>query len=193
MALFGRVITKEIVSNKENLAEEIYIFLNTFVNSKIRYESREEKEDCIQDTAMHILQRFEELNIESLEEDFNYEKFLYNRANSYVSYWLRKLVKERKNLKDYMKDLYHLQEGYEEKESNRIDIKELQTIILEYNLGNKENLNLLSISVNKLIEVGFYGTIREVENLGNINKSLESLAFAVIDEYLYKVYGKEEE
>lgn len=192
MALFGRHITKEVVTDLDKLTEEVYIFLNVFVPNKIRYESKEEKEDCIQDTALHILKRFEELEVEELEEDFNYEKFLYNRANSYVSYWLRRLVKERQNMKEYMEYLYYFYKGFEEEKANQIDHKVLQEVILEYNLGGRENQTLFAICINKLIGMGFAGTEKEVKSLGKINKSLDSLSYAVVDEYLFKVYGGEE-
>lgn len=182
MALFGVHITNEVIENEDKLAEAIYKFLKIFVPKRIRYESTLEQEDCIQDTTMHLLKRFRELDRNELPDDFNYEKFFYNRANSYISYWLRRLVNDRKNIKEYMEYMYYFTDTHEIKHDNTIDIPLLKSVIAEYNLPKEDALNLLHLVIHKLVVLGYISNTQV--QIANHNQTLDSLSFAVVDEYL---------
>ena len=99
--LFKASINKDVANNPEKLAEQLYIFLSEFVKNKLRYESQDNVQDCIQDTIMYMINRYRKLTDEQ-KEHLNLERFFYNRANSYTKHWITTKVNSRQKEKDYV-------------------------------------------------------------------------------------------
>ena len=107
--LFKASITPKVLQSEDALVEQLYIFLNAYVPSRLKFESRDEIEDCLQETIMYMLKRYHSLNKADIAK-INIEAFFYNRANSFVSSYLRKLKNYRKAKDKYISmEVYKLE------------------------------------------------------------------------------------
>lgn len=199
--LFKAQITKDIVRNEDKLVEQLYIFLDEFVRVKLRYESGEVQEDCIQDTIMKLLERARSLTDEEIEF-LNLEQFFYNRANSYISaIFLAQLNKYRTTvisvdsfnkrvIENYSENtsesiLSLMDERFFSKETDpqHIDQALLTRIIKTYHLGVDEAEVIDNMAKMRLADLGLY-------NYPNYdlkyNKGLDTIVLSVVDEYLLK-------
>lgn len=185
--LFNASITSETLKSEEKLCEQLYIFLEEYVPVRLRYESRDEQEDCIQETMLYLLKRYNMLKPADIE-GINIEKFFYNRAHSYIgATYQRKLKAYRNANKRLIEDLKLSKLTDEQDEAIYINIKLIKDIIREYRLPDIESKALLLLATDKLVSLGYHNNISET--LGDIpsDKSLEilkSLSFAVVDTYL---------
>lgn len=195
--LFHAHITPEILKSKDALVEQLYIFLNEYVPNRLIYESEDEREDCTQDALMYLLKRFESLDIEILHK-INVEKFFYNRANSFISGYLRKLSRKRSNEKEYIeKQMKILLMDRQIKENQKEFLNEslLKSIIKSFHL-DKEKLDELTILVLQKFEMLNYDVYidNRVSNLEeHTYKALNALSYAIVDEYMLKDIQEEGE
>lgn len=190
--LYNIEITKETAKDIERLTNKLYIFLGRYVPARLKYENEEDHNDCIQDTIMFILGRYNQIAHEIDVNNFNYEKYFYNRARSYISYWIRRHSKERKAKRAYIENAIYLQQHSNEVNFKPVDHQVLEKIVKEYNFDTKDNILLLSISQGYLEGIGYdsedkYQTDKEVNP--HKQELMEKLAYAVIDEYLVEVMG----
>lgn len=190
--LFNVLINEEVVNNKDKLVEKLYIFLHQYVPTRLKYESRENIEDCIQDTIMHMLKRYDKLEEELIKEEpnfkktFNFSKYFYNRARSYISYWIRRVNKRRQAEREYLEAAIYFKTTYEDFDFKPlIDYRLLAEIATGYNLGPIHTDLLLGISEDMLSEIGF-----EISHKYALDKLTQQTAFlalianTVIDEYI---------
>jgi len=188
--LFKANITPETLQSENALTEQLYIFLNEYVPRRLRYESQEEREDCIQDTVMYLLKRFNGLADGVLQDiSIDIEKFFYNRANSYVSIYIRKLQSERNSRKKYIEHEIYQQKIEQEyaKELEFVDETILNAIIAEYKLEKDNEVLLKEITNIKLKILGYAVPEHKPRHVEKpIFDLLTTLSFAVIDEYLIK-------
>lgn len=189
--LYNVVIDKEIANDRDALVANLYTFLRSYVPKRLIYETLDNKEDCIQDTIIFILNRYDELvtELEKEAEDyrdrFNYEKYFYNRARSYISYWIRRINKERKQARDYIDNAIYLKQYQSEFNYSPIDYTILDKILNEYNLAPETKQNLGRISEAMLVDIGYTSTDKYENNNHEVNETtLEKIAYAVVDEYL---------
>jgi len=183
------------------LVEQLYIFLKDFVKRRLKYEHETEREDCIQDTILFMLKRFNALSIEDLKH-INIEKFFYNRANSFISSYINKLKIRRKikltlNKKvpsnfpgsrlydteylDFIED-----ESQNPEKKLYINYPLLYKIIKKFRLGEEQEHLLKRIAVTMLGNLGYENYNIKVYDLNkdDPDRVLYTLSFAVIDEYL---------
>lgn len=93
--LFHADIPNNLIYDEDKLVEQLYIFLRNYVRKTLVYETSSTRDDCIQDAIMYLLERISKLD-KPLEDDFNLEKWLYNRARSFVTgNWLKQLNRYR--------------------------------------------------------------------------------------------------
>jgi hypothetical protein len=188
--LFKANITPETLQSENALTEQLYIFLNEYVPRRLRYESQEEREDCIQDTVMYLLKRFNGLADGVLQDiSIDIEKFFYNRTNSYVSIYIRKLQSERNSRKKYIEHEIYQQKIEQEyaKELEFVDETILNAIIAEYKLEKDNEVLLKEITNIKLKILGYAVPEHKPRHVEKpIFDLLTTLSFAVIDEYLIK-------
>ena len=186
--LFQAEITPEVIDSKDKLVEQLYIFLNDYVPTRLKYESTEEREDCIQDTIMYLLKRFDSLNKEVLKS-INIEKFFYNRAQTFVTGYLNKLRSSRNAKKRYIEnEIYERKiEREDPREIELIDDILLDKIIKGYNLDESKSAHLKHLANFRFKLLGY--NVSEPANI-YIERStfelLTALSFAVIDEYMIK-------
>lgn len=189
--LYNVVIDKEIANDRDALVANLYTFLRSYVPKRLIYEPLDNKEDCIQDTIIFILNRYDGLvaELENEAEDyrdrFNYEKYFYNRARSYISYWIRRINKERKQAREYIDNAIYLKQYQSEFNYSPIDYTILDKILDEYNLATGIKQNLGRISEAMLVDIGYTGTDKYENDNHEVNETaLEKIAYAVVDEYL---------
>jgi hypothetical protein len=172
---------------KENLlAEKLYVFLNDYVPKRLMYESDDEREDCVQETMMYLLKRFRKINRYHLET-INMEKFFYNRANSFIAGYIRKLKIEknaRKKYIDHQKYLNSIKKDMREYEEY-INESLLNRIIEMYELNKQNKLELKKIVLQMLKFLG-YDVYLEHEVNTEDNQTFKTLSYAIIDEYMTK-------
>jgi len=186
--LFQAEITREVLNSKDRLVEQLYVFLNAYVPTRLRYESQEEREDCVQDTIMYLLKRFDNLDDEVLEK-INIEKFFYNRAHSFISGYINKIKAERNAKKKYIDNEIYMRklERTIEKPIEFIDDNILDTIIEGYKLDKEKSVLLKEFSNFRFKRLGY--DVPEPPNR-DIDEAtfdlLVTLSFAVIDEYMIK-------
>jgi hypothetical protein len=185
--LFKANITNEIAKSEDSLCEQLYLFLNDYIPTRLPYENHDEQADCIQDTVLYLFKRFNKL----LDEDratLNLEKFFYNRARSYVSGYIKKMWHARKDKKDYIRMRHYLGDDTNRKTvSYYIDYNLLDTIITAYKLSADKSKMLKNLSIKKLVtEFNFaeYGYYSEAD-ISN-NETLVKLSMAIVDEYILK-------
>ena len=195
--LFHAHITPDILKSNDALVEQLYIFLNEYVPKRLIYESEDEREDCTQDTLMYLLKRFKNLDIEILDK-INVEKFFYNRANSFVSGYLRKLSRKRLNEKEYIErqmKMLAIDRKLKEDKKEFLNERLLKSIIESFHL-EKEKLYELNILVLKKFEMLDYDVYidNHVSNLeDHTYKALNALSYAIVDEYMLKDIQEEGE
>jgi hypothetical protein len=195
--LFHAHITPDILKSNDALVEQLYIFLNEYVPKRLIYESEDEREDCTQDTLMYLLKRFKNLDIEILDK-INVEKFFYNRANSFVSGYLRKLSRKRLNEKEYIErqmKILAIDRKLKEDKKEFLNERLLKSIIESFHL-EKEKLQELNILVLKKFEMLDYDVYidNHVSNLeDHTYKALNALSYAIVDEYMLKDIQEEGE
>jgi len=184
--LFKAEITNETAKDRDKLVEQLYIFLNEFAYARLRYESKDDIEDCIQDTIMYMIKRFDDMPKTSTNY-INLEKYFYNRANSYVSYWLGGKIRNRKNISKYISNKTYIDKMDSEGVSGEdyIDYSILENIITEYNLDTEKSKFLLFFSSKHLEELGFISD-EYIVNSEIIYPVITNLVYAVVDEYLVK-------
>lgn len=187
--LFRANITTEVLQSEETLAEQLYIFLNDYVKARLKFESTTEREDCLQETIMYLLKRYREINSLHLE-DINIEKFFYNRANSFISSYLRRLKNDREATLKYVQlEIRRIQEMGESsvEDLELVDEKILNEITVAYSLEDIYTKALGQLARKKLKYLGYSVTEEKVLDLDkSILEKLEALAFAVVDAYLIK-------
>ncbi len=184
MALFKAVITNELARDGDKLVEQLYIFLNEFVRTRLIYEPQENIEDCIQDTIMFILKRYRDLSEED-KDTLNLEKYFYNRANSYVSRtWLRKKRIYNRNIKDLLETAqytYSTTDNFQDIELEResIDLDLLNEILDNLNLSDDITSYLRKRVICVLIEDFNYDheVIPEVTPIKSYDKFIEQIIF----------------
>lgn len=184
MALFKAVITNELARDEDKLVEQLYIFLNEFVRTRLIYEPQENIEDCIQDTIMFILKRYRDLSEED-KDTLNLEKYFYNRANSYVSRtWLRKKRIYNRNIKDLLETAqytYSTTDNFQDIELEResIDLDLLNEILDNLNLSEDITTYLRKRVIYVLIKDFNYDheVIPEVTPIKSYDKFIEQIIF----------------
>lgn len=214
--LLNADIPNSLARDEDLLVEQLYIFLETLINKRLYYEDQSTKEDCIQDTIMNLLTKVRNLTDEELSK-INFEKWIYNRANSYVSsIWLRSLNRNRKKLmlvssmpasnktgvpdnedtEEYMLSLLNIINNPQDTLKNNVDInlKRLTKIIRQYNLDSTLEevvLEKTKVLISRLSDKGLSLNIdKDIED-GDI---IVPVIVAVIDEYIleYKKILEEE-
>lgn len=184
MALFKAVITNELARDEDKLVEQLYIFLNEFVRTRLIYEPQENIEDCIQDTIMFILKRYRDLSEED-KDTINLEKYFYNRANSYVSRtWLRKKRIYDRNIKNLLETAqytYSTTDNFQDIELEResIDLDLLNEILDNLNLSEDITTYLRKRVIYVLIKDFNYDheVIPEVTPIKSYDKFIEQIIF----------------
>ena len=184
MALFKAVITNELARDEDKLVEQLYIFLNEFVRTRLIYEPQENIEDCIQDTIMFILKRYRDLSEED-KDTLNLEKYFYNRANSYVSRtWLRKKRIYDRNIRDFIETAQYIYSNTDnfqdiELERDSIDLDLLNEILDNLNLSDDITTYLRKRVICVLIKDFNYDheVIPEVTPIKSYDKFIEQIIF----------------
>jgi hypothetical protein len=186
--LFKANITAELIESKEKLAEQLYIFLNDFVPMRLRYESADEIEDCIQETMMYLFLKINNIP-NNILNSINIEKFVFNRSNTFVSFYFRNLKKYRKYKKIIVKNEIDrlLTNSVTLENIELINLNLLHKIISKFNLNVESSYILEQLTFDKFYKLGYAmletdKSIFEKENL----QVLDALSFAVVDEYMEK-------
>jgi hypothetical protein len=189
--LFKASITNETTKSEDALVDQLYIFLREFVPTHLKYESKDEIEDCIQETMLYLLKRFNKLKREveskgSSLSKVNLEKFFFNRANSYVSsVYLRKLTRYRKAKGAYIERERYIKQLDGERQLEQVDYIILNRIIKDYNLGKEKSEYLKLIVEDKLKALDFDIELEPMERIeDSMYEVLDTLSYTVIDEYL---------
>lgn len=186
--LFKASITPKVLQSEDALVEQLYIFLNAYVPSRLKFESRDEIEDCLQETIMYMLKRYHSLNKADIAK-INIEAFFYNRANSFVSSYLRKLKNYRKAKDKYISmEVYKLEiENMQDSFIELIDIAVLHKIVLSYSLKGNMAEDLYMISLARLKDLGYNAPEVDLDGIASDKREiLDALSFAVVDEYMIK-------
>jgi len=186
--LFKASITPKVLQSEDALVEQLYIFLNAYVPSRLKFESRDEIEDCLQETIMYMLKRYHSLNKVDIAK-INIEAFFYNRANSFVSSYLRKLKNYRKAKDKYISmEVYKLEiENMQDSFIELIDIAVLHKIVLSYSLKGNMAEDLYMISLARLGDLGYNAPEVDLDGIASDKREiLDALSFAVVDEYMIK-------
>lgn len=186
--LFKASITPKVLQSEDALVEQLYIFLNAYVPSRLKFESRDEIEDCLQETIMYMLKRYHSLNKTDIAK-INIEAFFYNRANSFVSSYLRKLKNYRKAKDKYISmEVYKLEiENMQDSFIELIDIAVLHKIVLSYSLKGNMAEDLYTISLARLGDLGYNAPEVDLDGIASDKREiLDALSFAVVDEYMIK-------
>lgn len=186
--LFKASITPKVLQSEDALVEQLYIFLNAYVPSRLKFESRDEIEDCLQETIMYMLKRYHSLNKADIAK-INIEAFFYNRANSFVSSYLRKLKNYRKAKDKYISmEVYKLEiENMQDSFIELIDIAVLHKIVLSYSLKGNMAEDLYMISLARLGDLGYNAPEVDLDGIASDKREiLDALSFAVVDEYMIK-------
>lgn len=186
--LFKASITPKVLQSEDALVEQLYIFLNAYVPSRLKFESRDEIEDCLQETIMYMLKRYHSLNKADIAK-INIEAFFYNRANSFVSSYLRKLKNYRKAKDKYISmEVYKLEiENMQDSFIELIDIATLHKIVLSYSLKGNMAEDLYTISLARLGDLGYNAPEVDLDGIASDKREiLDALSFAVVDEYMIK-------
>lgn len=196
--LYNVVIDKTVAKDRDKLVEHLYLFLNRYIPSRLIYETNENQEDCTQDTIMFILKRYDDLVVDLEKEDkdwrdkFNYEKYFYNRARSFISTWLKRKNREKRLEQEYIDNAIYLKKYQSEFDYNPIDYTTLERITKEYNFTNNKLLKLNKITEAMLEGIGYSSTDKydiDISEDTHINNILTKIAYVVVDEYLIEVAG----
>lgn len=194
--LFKSTINRETISNRDKLVEQLYIFLREFVPTKLPYENEQTVEDCIQETIMHMLDRFSTDGLDKVSgrngKEPNYEKYFYNRAHSYTSYWLRRLKRERSKQREYFDTLvYYGHYKQDFIQPDYIDYEELESIVNGYNLGEIDTEILSALAETMLTDIGYHSLNKYSDTHDLTDREfLGLLADTTTDEYVLVVETK---
>lgn len=185
--LFKARITYDTVKDENKLCEQLYIFLNEYVPNRLRYESRDEQEDCIQEAILYALSRLKKVEQARLKK-INVEKFFYNITRSFVSGYIDKLKVRRKQKKNYLENKAYIDMmSYEFEEFPDYNI--INSIIDKYNFKEDHKEKLL-FTVNKgLIDLGY--SVDQISIDTPVEQVFTDLSYPVIDEYMVKSAGGE--
>jgi len=190
--LFKANISTSLISNEDRLVEQLYIFLNEFVKTRMRYESSQTVEDCVQDTVMYLITRSRGLP-QQLDKDFNPEQFFYNRANSFVSMWLRRLINTRKQFKKYQGELEYIHKIETDSKPMYIDYTLLKSVIDSFLLDIASKDIMQVISIQKLIDLGYTADLdKAIPEEDFKDKNMDTLTYNVVDKYLLLDINQEE-
>lgn len=184
--LFRAEITEETIESEDKLCEQLYIFLEDFVPKRLKYEISTEREDCVQETILYLLERFRKLEKGSIRGE-DIEKFFYNRANSFISGYIRKLKVQRVAEGKYIYN--DIQEKSMPKEMPEdVDYDILENIIKQYNLTEDNSAILLNVVEQRLLDLGYeVNANREKLKIREESlKAFEDISYSVVDEYLVK-------
>lgn len=198
--LFRASITKDIIRDEDKLVEQFYIFLEDFVVYKLRYESRDTQDDCIQDTIMMLVQRARNLTDQEIQE-INLEQYFYNKANSYISsIFLGKLNRYRSRIisvdaisKTISDDTFNntsdqlLSINVEKVDYSNyfLDVDLLKELIEEYGLEPDDRFLVFNQSLEMLETIGFL--IEEPIKELPYSHTLQPIVTAVADEYVLQI------
>lgn len=184
--LFKAKITSEILADENALAEQLYIFLNEYVRVRLKYESEAEREDCVQDSIMYLLKRYNQLET-SIKETTNLEKFFFNRAHSYISGYINKIRAARNSKNKYIENEIYMYEldKLESGEPEFVDYDILDLIVQSYKLDKEKEKLLKEFSEERLKKIGYDTPDHEIKELDKKTyQLLLTLSYAVIDEYM---------
>ena len=194
--LFNVRITNEDARDPDNLCSLLYKFLDLYIPLRLVYEDKDEIANCKQDTILHLLQRYNELD-DDKKDTINLEKFFYNRSHSFVSAYIRKLKTRRK----YERQFTSLaQENISEHIRNYsnpvclfdIDMEILLPLIERYNLDSKTR-KLVEERFNEFLE-DFYSNLLSNDEMliKEVPKeNITYLAFSILDDYIIELNKKE--
>jgi len=177
-------VIKEIVENRDKyLCEQLYIFLNNYVNSRLIYENMATKEDFIQDSMLFLLERFNSLSKEE-KETLNLEKFFFNRARSFIGERLRRRSEAKRRNKELRDDVLYLEATNKAtKEVEYVDDYLLDKLIKKYSLNKDKSKTLRELSINRLVKLGYSDKYTKFDD-SYLESTLNKLSLAVVDEYL---------
>lgn len=207
--LFSVEITPKVVRDENELVKRLYQFLGEYVPKRLIYEDKDTIEDCIQDTILFMLDRYKKLDKEFRAVDplklltFNYEKWFFNRARSYISFWIRRISRDRKNKRDYIETSIYFKNHYIDIfEPDYIDYITLETLAINYFLDREDTLYLLGEAESMLSDIGYTTATRyegvegsrylrgeggsDNNNSSGITREnhLTLIAYALVDEYI---------
>jgi DNA-directed RNA polymerase specialized sigma24 family protein len=190
--LFKANISTAMLHDDDLLVEQLYIFLNEFVKTRIRYESSQTVEDCVQDTVMYLIKRLRIIP-EPVSSDFNPEQFFYNRANSYVSMWLRRLINNRRQFKKYQGDFEYIKRLETDDRILYINHDLLNDLIKTVLLLNDDKQIVRDVAIQRLVDLGYSDDIQNVvpEELYK-DKPIDTIIYNIVDKYLSLDINQEE-
>lgn len=187
--LFNVRITNEGARDPDNLCSLLYKFLDLYIPLRLVYEDNDEIANCKQDTILHLLRRYNELD-EDKKDTINLEKFFYNRSHSFVSAYIRKLKTRRKYEKQFTSIAQENISEHIRNYSNpvylvNVDMEILLPLIERYKLDSKTR-ELVEERFNEFLE-NFYSNILSndeilVEEVPKDN--ITYLAFSILDDYI---------
>ncbi len=192
--LYSVEIDAKTIKDKDALTQKLYIFLRQYVPAKLIYEDTDTIEDCIQDTIIFILQRLKELEAEIRVTNplqlitFNYEKWVYNRARSYTSFWIKRKSNKKRRHKEYVENvIYFMDNEPDIFIPDKVDSKLLEDIALSYKLNTNDTRFLLKTMEEMLVNIGYrptdkYEGLKVEEEIQHI----VLIAYAAVDEYIYE-------
>lgn len=201
--LYGVEIPSTLIDDKEELVNRLYTVIRKYVAKKLIHESYENKEDCVQDTIIMLLEKIDSLTADQLKY-LNLERWIYNRMNSFVSsIWLGKLNRYRKRIRfvrffEVSDDVLDVDEDklisvtqYKQLNTNLedeefpIDYIILAEIISEYKLTLEDEIEVLTTADKALKSLGFVGLKLEISNTA-LSTPLQTIVAAVVDRYVTK-------
>lgn len=192
--LYNVKIDAKTVEDKDALTQKLYIFLRQYTPRRLIYEDGDTIADCIQDTIIFILHRLDELKAEMEATDsqqrnsFNYEKWIYNRARSYTSFWIRRKANERRRQKEYVENvIYFIDREPDIFTPDHIDYSTLEEIAVSYKLNENDTKFLLKTMEEMLVNIGYQPTDKYKKLL--VEEEIQHIvlvAYAAVDEYIYE-------
>ena len=185
-------LTPDIVKSEDALCRELYKFLNDFVPRRLKFESCEEREDCVQETILYILNRFKNHD-KPLKTQTDIEKFFYNKANTFISGYISKIKVRRNAARRHIK---HTIEEFSRSKPPPIntDIDLLYSIIDSYHFGDKIN-SVLMYRVQEIMEILGYDVQPCMldDELSQLLLLFDSLSYAIVDQYISRALKEKEE
>jgi len=201
--LYGVEIPNTLIEDKDELVNRLYKVIRKYVDKKLIHESYENKEDCVQDTIIMLLEKIDSLTADQLKY-LNLERWIYNRMNSFVSsIWLGKLNRYRRHIhfvrffevSDDVLDIdedklisiakYNQLNTNLEDEEFPINYLMLAEIISEYKLTLEDEVAVLTAADKTLKSLGFVGIKLVVSNT-ELSTPLQTIVAAVVDRYVTK-------
>lgn len=194
MSLYLRIENNKVIEDIDYLVNILYTFLETYVPLRLLYEDKFERDNCIQDTMLYLIKRYNELSKEEKENE-DLGKFFYNRCRSYISNYINKLKLERKN-SEALGSLYIeqvLDSYYEINDSERSIIQvdyELVNTLLNTLILDRDDKKKLKDRLVDRIKNFYLGSIKSTNDI-EIEDNLDSIVIMLLDSYLsYKAVEK---